>query len=106
MQYYKNLQDLKSQIKKWLEKVQVDSYTCILRISREESINTSNLTNRCFEDISKSTALFQVFYNKKRYVFSMTGFNNIQEQIENIPTAPTNYFGKLQCSFLSTNSYH
>lgn len=81
------LQKIKITIQNLMKKINVDSYTCVLTVSQKEQINTSNLENIAFEDISKSGAIFRIFYKNKRYIFTITGLDDLENQIEQIPIA-------------------
>lgn len=81
------LQDLKSKVQQYMEHIKVDSYTAILRIGSNQKITTNNLCKVALEDHHTFTGAFQVFYNKKKYNFSVTNSDALKEQIYDIPLA-------------------
>jgi PmbA protein len=75
----------KNLINKEMEKLNVDNYTCIMNISKNITITNINNQYESFNEKEEETIKFQIFANKKQYIFSKTGLDNLEEIIRNIP---------------------
>jgi len=82
---YETLKNLKIAIEGWMSQIKVDSYTCLLKITRKEKLYSSNLFKTSLEENETTSGTFQIFYNKKRYILKVTDFNDLEDQIQQIP---------------------
>ena len=94
---YETLKSLRTKIAKLMLDMKVDSYTCVLKIVGKEKLYTSNLSKISLEENETTSGVFQIFYNKKRYILKVTNFDDLQEQIQQIPAstslmAPSEYY--------------
>ena len=82
--------NVKKLIENYLEKISVENYNCIVKIHSDTTIKTTNFVYESFIENEKSTVSFQIFKDKKQYIFSVTGFDNLENIINEIPSIMEN----------------
>lgn len=76
--------ELKKNIQKWMNEEGFTSYTCILSTNIKEHATSSNFTITSIETKKLEVFHCQVYFNKKFYKFSLTGFQFIEEEIRKL----------------------
>jgi predicted Zn-dependent protease len=87
---YEKLIQIKNNIEKYLEKINVDNYNCIISISQNTNIKTINFNYESFVENEEIIVNFQIFKDKKQYIFSVTGIDNLENIIMEIPNVMAN----------------
>ena len=87
---YEKLIQIKTNIEKYLEKINVDNYNCIISFSQDTNIKTINFNYESFVENEETIINFQIFKDKKQYIFSVTGIDNLENIIKEIPNIMEN----------------
>lgn len=87
---YDKLNSVKKLIENYLKKIQIENYKCILKTSQTTTIKTVNFNYESFVENEESTINFQLFKDKKQYIFSVTGFDNLENIINEVPSIMAN----------------
>lgn len=83
---YNKLINLKKNIENHLVTIKVENFNCIISIDQNITIKSVNFNYESFIENEESSIYFQIFKDKKQYIFSVKGFDNLENIINEIPT--------------------
>lgn len=81
---------IKNLINKEMNLIKVDNYSCVINISKNITIKNIDGKYESFNEKEEETIKFQVFANKKQYIFSKNGLDDLEIIIQNIPSIMEN----------------